>query len=212
MEGERYCPQCEKSFDAEEERCPDDGTALVLLKDQVDPLVGRELDGRFKFLERLGEGGMGAVYLAQQHSVGREVAIKIVRPGQENLVSAHQAIFRARPSWRAACSAAQRGRGLRLRPHRGRAALSRHGAAARAHARPAPRAEGPFSVERMAHIGAQLCDALQAAHQLTIIHRDLKPANIMVLDEPKGRDLVKVLDFGLAKTTSGDESSVTESG
>jgi hypothetical protein len=58
-------------------------------------------------------------------------------------------------------------------------------------------------------IALQLCDALEAAHAQGIIHRDLKPGNIVIVDEPPGRDLVKVLDFGLAKSLLSDASNIT---
>src|SRR5688572_2969453 len=68
--------------------------------------------------------------------------------------------------------------------------------------------DGPFTVERMCRVGVQLCEALEAAHKLAIIHRDLKPSNIILLDDPPGRDLIKVLDFGFAKSLV-DEGSTT---
>ncbi|HEV7555117.1 MAG TPA: protein kinase, partial [Kofleriaceae bacterium] len=77
--GEMYCPTCEKTFSSVE-HCPDDGGRLVRLGQQ-DPFIGRELDGRYTILERIGRGGMGMVYRADQHSVGREVAIKVVGSG-----------------------------------------------------------------------------------------------------------------------------------
>src|SRR5688572_9712179 len=78
MASEQYCPHCDKSFADEMSRCPEDGTELVPLGEN-DPNVGKELSGRFTLKERLGAGGMGAVYRAWQHSVGRDVAIKLIR-------------------------------------------------------------------------------------------------------------------------------------
>jgi serine/threonine-protein kinase len=67
-----------------------------------------------------------------------------------------------------------------------------------------------FSPERVVRIGTQVCDALECAHALSIVHRDLKPANIMVVAH--GRDLIKVLDFGLAKSLAPDQTSTTMTG
>ncbi|MBA3502270.1 MAG: serine/threonine protein kinase, partial [Deltaproteobacteria bacterium] len=66
----------------------------------------------------------------------------------------------------------------------------------------------PLSVRRVIAIAQQLCDALDAAHSQGIVHRDLKPNNIVILDDPPGRDLIKVLDFGLAKSLITDTSSL----
>jgi hypothetical protein len=73
-------------------------------------------------------------------------------------------------------------------------------------------ADGTFPVERAARVGGQICDALEAAHRLGIVHRDLKLDNVMVLDDPPGRDLVKVLDFGLAKKVGVHDPRATGTG
>ena len=75
--GQYYCPQCEKNF-AFGERCPNDGAKLVRLGVALDPMLGRDIDGRFTIIEKLGQGGMGAVYRASQPSLSREVAIKVI--------------------------------------------------------------------------------------------------------------------------------------
>src|ERR1051326_8786558 len=77
-ETELYCPACDQSFGDGAVHCPHDGTRLVRLSNVRDPLLGRNLEGRFLIKERLGTGGMGAVYRAWQGSVGREVAVKVI--------------------------------------------------------------------------------------------------------------------------------------
>ena len=76
---EAYCSLCEGSFPSGTTVCPNDGTRLVQFADQHDRLLGKVVDGRFKVLSKLGQGGMGDVYRAQQRSVGREVAIKVIK-------------------------------------------------------------------------------------------------------------------------------------
>src|SRR5712692_6819733 len=73
--------------------------------------------------------------------------------------------------------------------------------------------EGTLPVHRAGHIFLQVADALQAAHDLGIVHRDLKPDNIMISRGREGSDLVKVVDFGIAKAVGGDDSQkVTKTG
>jgi eukaryotic-like serine/threonine-protein kinase len=206
--GEQYCPMCEESFGAGE-RCPTDGTKLVRLAARLDPFLGRELDGKYTILEKLGQGGMGAVYRATQHSVGREVAIKVVNA---HLVSDPEAIKRflreaklasrlGHPNAVTVIDFGQTDDGvfyLVMELVKGRTL----------HA--VIEAERVFTPERVVRIGAQVCDALEGAHALRIVHRDLKPSNIMLLSS--GRDLVKVLDFGLAKSVAADQTPTTMTG
>ncbi len=203
--GEYYCPSCEKQYPAGE-RCPADGTRLVKLKVAIDPFIGRELDGRYTILEKLGQGGMGAVYRSSQHSVGRDCAIKVV---SSHLVADADVVKRflreaklasrlSHPNAVAVLDFGQTDDGvfyLVMELVAGRTLDQVF------------KAEKVFKAERVVRIGAQVCDALEGAHALSIVHRDLKPSNIMLLN--RGRDLVKVLDFGLAKSVAPDQTSTT---
>jgi eukaryotic-like serine/threonine-protein kinase len=207
---EAYCPTCDRSYDGVKV-CPSDGTKLVDLSRPIDTMIGRTIDGRFTVRERLGAGGMGVVYRAWQASVGREVAIKVIapRPGDDNntakrfLREAKLASQLAQPNIVMVIDFGATDDGtlyLAMELLRGRT-LSQ-----------VTRAEGPFTPKRVLRIASQLCDALDSAHRGGIVHRDLKPANVMVLDEPAGRDFVKVLDFGLAKALDGShDASLTQS-
>ena len=204
---ERYCPSCERSY-VDRDRCPTDGTQLVSLTTAEDALIGRDVDGRFTIEARLGAGGMGTVYRAVQHSVGRPVAIKIVNP---RLVSDPLVIKRflreakltsrlSHPHAVAVLDFGQTRDGLFylvMELLEGRTL------------RQVLEADGRFGLERLSRVGGQICEALEGAHRLAIVHRDLKPSNIMILDGPAGGDLVKVLDFGLAKSLSTDTTSIS---
>ena len=206
--GEWYCPSCEKQFPVGD-RCPTDGTRLVKLAAQLDPFIGRDLDGRYTIVEKLGQGGMGAVYRGSQHSVGRDCAIKVI---SSNLVSDADVIKRflreaklasrlSHPNAVAVLDFGQTEDGvfyLAMELVTGRTLDQ------------VLKAEKVFRPERVVRIGAQVCDALEGAHALQIVHRDLKPSNIMLLN--RGRDLVKVLDFGLAKSLAPDQTSTTMTG
>jgi serine/threonine-protein kinase len=208
---ESYCPSCDRSFSQEEKTCPTDGTRLLAIRKPADGFSGREIDGRFRVYETIGEGGMGVVYRGWQHSVGRNVAIKVIDLGRKNRVALAKRFLReaklasrlAHPHTVTVFDFGQTRDGvlflvMELLKGRTLSAVLKE--------------EGTFSLARLASVGAQLCDALDAAHRLSIIHRDLKPSNIMVLDDPPGRDFVKVLDFGLAKSLSSDETQSTVTG
>ena len=208
---EGFCPACSRSFPPELERCPDDGSRLVRLEDK-DPLIGTVVDDRFEIIDRLGEGGMGTVYRANQISVGREVALKVMaeRAGRRRdtarrfLREARLASQIVHPNTVTVFDFGQTAAGLlyivmELVP--GETLSDAMGR------------EGPFEPIRAALIGVQICDALEAAHRLEIVHRDLKPGNVILADELPGRDYIKVLDFGLAKSLmAGAESNITASG
>jgi len=208
-----YCPGCETSFDASEAthgtHCPRDGSRLVRLAAPDDPLIGRQLDGRYTIIERIAQGGMGVVYRARQHSVAREVAIKVVHA---NLVSDAEVIKRF---LREAKLASQLG-------HPSSVAVLDFGQAPDGvfylvmemlEGRTLDEVfleDGVFDARRLVRVGIQICEALAAAQAMAIVHRDLKPSNIILLDNT--RDLVKVLDFGLAKSIEGDGLQTTHAG
>jgi hypothetical protein len=209
---ERYCPSCERSY-AGLDRCPADDTVLVRLGAVSDRLVGSEIDNRYTIQRRIGSGGMGSVYGAVQHSVGREVAVKLVNPALVNDPNVIKRFLReakltsrlAHPNAVAVLDFGQTPDGLFylvMELISGRTLAD------------VLKADGPFAPARLVRVGAQILDALVGAHKLSIVHRDLKPSNVIVLDGGAGRDLVKVLDFGLAKSLSheGTMTSVTGSG
>ena len=205
LHAEAYCSSCNQSYAPEVERCPNDGARLIKFAATRDPLIGRVLDGRFEVREPLGRGGMGTVYRAIQLSVDREVAIKVVHPKlADDRQAAKRFLREARlasrlnlPSVVQVIDFGQTDDGvlyLVMELLRGRT-LAKEQAGQR------------LPLKRVLAIGSQLCDALEAAHAQGIVHRDLKPGNIVVLADPPGRDLLKVLDFGLAKSLVADTSS-----
>ncbi|MEZ4269650.1 MAG: serine/threonine-protein kinase [Myxococcota bacterium] len=205
---ESFCPTCTASFGADQRRCPHDGTPLIVLTD-ADPLLGADIAGRFTIAARLGSGGMGSVYRAVQHSVARDVALKVMHErfsqdmdGVKRFVREARLASRvSHPNTVTVLDFGQTGAGqlyLAMELLRGRSL------------RDVLRDAGRFPVERAVHIAAQICDALDAAHRESIVHRDLKPSNVVFLEEPPVRDLLKVVDFGLAKSLQGDETTLTD--
>jgi serine/threonine protein kinase len=203
---EAYCSACNTSFPPDTDKCPNDGSKLVRLKAQKDEMLGRVLEQRYEVRLPLGKGGMGTVYRALQIAVDREVAVKVVHA---KLASDRQAVKRFLREARLASRLSQPNivnvydfgqtedgvLYLVMELLRGRTLATELGGQRR------------FSVKRTATIALQLCDALEAAHAQGIVHRDLKPGNIVILDDPPGRDLLKVLDFGLAKSLITDTTS-----
>ncbi|MBK6692104.1 MAG: serine/threonine protein kinase [Myxococcales bacterium] len=166
-----------------------------------DPFIGREiLNGQFKILQKIGSGGMGAVYKASQPEMNRMVAVKILHP---KLTNRQDLASRFRREARA----------MSHLSHPNTARVFLYGELEDGslyivmeylegkNLNQTVRAEGPLSMDRALPILIQTCGALEEAHRAGIIHRDLKPENIFLCQQGGLRDFAKVLDFGLAKVT-----------
>jgi serine/threonine-protein kinase len=154
----------------------------------VDPQVGP-----YRIVERLGAGGMGEVYLAEDTRLGRRVALKRLSDASLGDAEARARILREagaaatlnHPNVAAVYDVLDSG---------GRAYIVMEYVPGVSLAEQVHQ-NGPMPVDRVVQLGMQLCDALTEAHGHDIIHRDLKPANVRVTPDGKA----KVLDFGLAK-------------
>ena len=164
-------------------------------------LTGRRLGGRYLVGARIGAGGMGAVYEAVQEDLRRRVAVKVLR---EDLAAAPAVVERFR---REALAAAGLGHPHIVQVTDFHAATAADPAflvmellAGRSlHAAVRESFPPRIAPERLARIALQVLGALDAAHAAGIIHRDIKPDNVFLCDTDIGADLVKVLDFGIAK-------------
>src|SRR5690606_1408095 len=187
-----------------------DGSALVPTAAE-DDMLGRVVAGRYRVQRKLGEGGMGRVYLAEHVRMGRRCALKVLNPG---LLNSSDAISRFA---REAASASRIN-------HRNVASIYDFGETvdgitylAMEYAEGERLStliarEGPFPAERAIAIARQVTDALVTAHELGIVHRDLKPDNIIISRARDGSDLVKVVDFSIAKATHGVDTQLTRTG
>jgi len=158
--------------------------------------------GKFEILRALGQGAMGEVFLARDTTLGREVALKTIRPHAEAEALGDLKARFAREAQSAA--------GLH---HPNVVTIYEFGEADGLLYFAMEVVEGP-SLERLLHqqalsprefleVMAQVCDGLQAAHQKGIVHRDIKPANLMVT-RVGDRPVAKILDFGVAKSLGQD--------
>src|SRR6266481_7171473 len=159
--------------------------------------------GRYKLLQQIGEGGCGVIYMAEQEEpVRRKVALKVIKLGMDTkrVIARFEAERQAlalmdHPN--IACvfdaGATDKGRpyfvmelveGVKITDY-----CDRHSLPTRARL----------------ELFVQVCEAIQHAHQKGIVHRDIKPSNILVTTGPDGKPVPKVIDFGIAKATAGQQ-------
>lgn len=174
------------------------------------PEVGDVLDERYKIVERLGDGAMGHVFVAETLAFGRRVAVKILRP--ELLASAS---FRQRFQQEAEAVAKidhpNVARFLDLVVGNPTFLVMEYVRGPTLDELLAK--ERQLVPERAAALAARLAWALEAAHQAGVIHRDIKPTNVIVSPDLERGEEPKLIDFGLAKLASQtSESGLTRTG
>lgn len=210
MSATKICPQCSTQYEDDQRFCPLDGSTLKSLSGAAD-LVGSVIADRYHVIRKLGEGGMGQVYLAEHVRMGRKSAVKVLHPG---MVHDADAISRFN---REASNASRIS-------HPNVAAIYDFGETsdgliylAMEFVEGEPLTDiiervGALPAARAASIVKQAGDALAVAHELGIVHRDLKPDNIMIARNRDGSDCVKVVDFGIAKAANVEAQKVTRTG
>jgi serine/threonine protein kinase len=175
-------------------------------------LVGTVLAGRYRIVQKLGEGAMGAVYIGEHLRIGRRDAIKVLR---DSLSADPEAMARF----------ARGARNVSLIQHPNVCTVYDFGDLEDGRRFMAMelvpgetlqdllQREGRLPAPRAVSIAVQIAGALQAAHDAGIVHRDLKPGNVMVSPGRGGADVVKVVDFDIAKGSSeGAPGDVTRLG
>ena len=211
MSALKICPQCGTEYELDQRFCPKDGSTLRSQSSPDGDLVGAVIADRYHVMRKLGEGGMGTVYLAEHVKMGRKSAVKVMNPGMVNDADAISRFNREaanasrinHPNVAAVYDFGETADGLIYLAMEFIEGPSLTAVIAEAGALP-PR--------RAADITRQAADALAVAHDMGIVHRDLKPDNIMLTKNRDGSDCVKVVDFGIAKAAGSENQKVTKTG
>jgi serine/threonine-protein kinase len=166
-----------------------------------EKLVGQPVArGKYQITDLLGFGGMGAVYEAIQKNMDRKVALKLIPTHDPTIVARfeREALTISKlqhPNTITVFDFGQSDDGflfLSMELLQGQTLTE-------------VIEEGPISAERAVHIGSQICRSLAEAHKSGIVHRDVKPDNIILIQVDDDPDVVKVLDFGIAKAVMGED-------
>ena len=198
------CPSCQAEvFDEGQRFCKSCGALLP--EPPADPLVGKVINGKYKIVKLLGEGGMGAVYHGEQ-SLGtnvRKVAIKTLH-AQLSKDPTVQARFERECG---TVAALEHPNTIQVydfgTTDDGQLYIVMEFVKGRSLADSLEQ-DGPMEPARAEAIMKQICGSLEEAHSQGIVHRDLKPDNVVLTKRAGKADFVKVLDFGIAKR-SGEE-------
>jgi len=205
------CQQCAVALGEWANKCPACGsTQLLTLKPAVDPMEGRMVSGRYRILRKLGQGGMGAVYLAEQPGLGHKVALKFLNAN----LSQDEGIARR---------FLNEARSYGLVAHPNAVALHDFGQDEQGNLfismeyvegedlKKLLFQQGRLAVSEAVDITLQLADVLAHAHAQQVVHRDLKPENVVVRRGLRGYH-AKVLDFGIARILGDGATRVTAQG
>lgn len=192
----KYCPKCYQQFEGSIQECPEDH--IPLRGHDNDPLIGKVFAERYEIQSVLGLGGMSIVYKAKHRLMDRIVAIKMLH---SNLKEDVIALERFRIEAQAASSL----------NHQNIVSVYDFGVTSDGEPffiieflegeslNDLIERKGRIKYERAMGYFQQICDGLDAAHKKKIVHRDLKPANVVVIKQEDGSELLKLVDFGIAK-------------
>src|SRR5689334_9133375 len=186
------------------------GPYPIQLQSIASALIGYTIDNRYKVESVLGEGGMGVVYRCRHKIIDKKVAMKVLR---SDLARDQEVTERFLTEARAASAIGDEhiidisdfgllpdGSTYFVMEYLDGQPLSK-----------VLEGQQPVPIPRLLHIALQLAEGLSAAHEVGIVHRDLKPDNIYLIPRGSDKDFVKILDFGIAKVSSGT-SQLTRAG
>ena len=191
------------------------GIAIATVTSRLTASLRARLDaahriGQYRLDEKIGEGGMGEVYLATHAMLRRPTAVKLLRPellGEETIARFDQEVRLA--------SRLAHPNTIRIFDYGRTPEGVFYYAMEHVHGRDLERIvarNGPLPAGRVIHVLEQVCRSLAEAHGLGLVHRDIKPGNIMLCEKGGEYDVVKLVDFGLARDLRHANSVVEGAG
>jgi serine/threonine protein kinase len=208
------CPRCHTSYDKKPAFCGTCGMKMPgetsLVTPVADPLIGLIIDNRYRIVDLIGRGGMGAVYRVEHVKMGKIMAMKILH-GELSQQGDLTRRFRREAETVSRLSHFNTVSVFDFGSDKGMMYLVMEYIEGR-DLREVLLEDGPLPATRCYRVLIQVCSALTEAHEKGIIHRDLKPENILVGKRDEREDFVKVLDFGLAKLKDMHRTKITEQG
>jgi len=196
----RFCDTCRSKYPTDFTTCPKDQSVL---RDTDELVEGMVLRGKYEIMGTIGVGGMATVYRAHHLHLKEDLAIKVVSPrltGDKDFLDRFrtEAVITRKLRHPNAVrlddfDITEDGRPFIVMEYVRGEAL-----------RTVLQKNALLPVPRALDVARQVALALGAAHALGIVHRDIKPDNVLLIPQPDGSDLVKVLDFGIAKVYDGE--------
>ena len=205
----KTCPTCQHTYPDDFSLCPRDGARLATQATATEAQLVAGLSRRFRIVRRLGAGGMGTVFLAEQIAVGnRPVALKVLN---RKLLDDPELLLRfqdeaastGRISHMNVVTIYESGQADDGTPYIAMEFLEGESL------RQVLKRRGALPLPEVAEILQQAARGLNAAHRLGIIHRDIKPDNIFLTHGDEGELIIKVVDFGIAKLREASTNTMT---
>lgn len=224
----KVCPKCNTVYKDEYIVCTKDGIKLEFLSNEsidlektqlgpqyvkdtinekeIDPYIGKTIGGLYRIEKKLGEGGMGVVYVVEHINLNKKFAMKLV---SKQVADNPEVIARLRHE-AIATSKIEHDNIVNVINLDQTPEGDLYIIMELLKGEPLSniiQKEGRLHPKRVIEIAIQVCKALEAAHKLGIVHRDLKPENIFIIDK-EGKEFVKILDFGISLLKSKETEAV----
>jgi serine/threonine protein kinase/formylglycine-generating enzyme required for sulfatase activity len=166
--------------------------------EESDPLIGQTIGDRYHLISKIGEGGMGAVYLAKHTLMAKKIAVKILHP---YLIGSLESMERFKREMRAASRFTHKNviQIYDAGESKGRIFYMAMEFVEGEDLEDCIQRDGAMPLVKALPLMMQILSAIDDAHKKGIVHRDLKAGNVMLTKDREGRDQAKIMDFGIAK-------------